>query len=41
VLGAVTSWLAKNPDRDLTSPLPVVMLELTPPNLMLALRTDT
>ena len=40
VLGAVTSWLSVNPERDLTSPLPAVLLELRPPNLMLALRTD-
>ena len=41
VLGNVSSWLAANPGRDPGALLPVVMLELQPPKLMLALRTDT
>ena len=41
VLDAAGSWLAANPGRDPGAPFPVVTLQLQPPNLMFALRTDT
>ena len=41
VLDAAGNWLSANPGRDPAASLPVVMLQLQPPNLMFALRTDT
>ena len=41
VIYNMSHWLSTHPDRDPTAPLPVVKLELRPPFLMLALRTDT
>ena len=41
VLDGMRDWMAANPDRNPGAPLPAVLLELQPPNLMLSLRTDT
>ena len=40
VLDGVRDWQAANTNRSRGAPLPAVILELQPPNLMLALRTD-
>ena len=41
VLAAIEGWIAKNPSRTSTTPLPTVELELQSPYILFALRTDT
>ena len=41
VLHAVQRWIAANPGRDPTAPLPTVVLNLLSPYLLFALQTNT